>query len=240
MVADCNWRGLVFASGEEIRVVGRQHLNRAFEGDVVAVEILSADDAEKAPNKNDATTHACAPAAPPPSPPAPAGAAAAAACTEEGYDVSADLKDVDEEADVFPDEDGEATPATATPATATPATATPATATAATATAATVAAAAAAPLREGRIVGIIRRGRREFCGTLKPIDDLKGLSMPCVASIERVFVPADRRIPNVLIKGHWVEILGAFGNRKAEGPVFFTPYSRFFKNCFFYMFLLYD
>ncbi|KAL8272182.1 hypothetical protein Esti_003910 [Eimeria stiedai] len=208
MVADCSWRGLVFAAGEEVRVVGRQHLNRAFEGDVVAVEILSADNEGKAPNEEDGA------------------AGAAAACDEVELGVSADLKDVDEEAEAFPDEDGEAT--------------------AAAATAAAAARAAEAPLREGRVVGIIRRGRREFCGTLKPIDDLKGLSLPCLASVERVFVAADRRVPNVLIKtrqsqgldgkrlvvavdswdrfhrlprGHWVEILGAFGDRKAEGDL---------------------
>ena len=38
-------------------------------------------------------------------------------------------------------------------------------------------------LREGRVVGIIRKGRREFCGSLRPIDRLKGRTLLPMLSI---------------------------------------------------------
>ncbi|OEH75169.1 RNB family domain-containing protein [Cyclospora cayetanensis] len=206
MLSDCNWRGLVFAAGEEVRIVGRTNLNRAFEGDVVAVEIISDNPISAADPRPEV------PQAPP--------------VEEGGAGLSAELKEVNEEADLFADDGGEGEVETVKdPETNKP---------------------SCSSLREGRVVAIIRRGRREFCGTLRPIDEVKALSMPSSASVERIFVPADRRNPNVVIKtrqsreldgkrlvvavdswdryhrlprGHWTEILGSFGDRKAEGDL---------------------
>ncbi|CDJ39641.1 hypothetical protein, conserved [Eimeria tenella] len=96
--------------------------------------------------------------------------------------------------------------------------------------------------KKGKVVGIIQKGRREFFGSLKPLDETRALSSS--ASIERIFVPVDPRIPNIIIKtrqsreldgkriavavdawaptqmlprGHWTEILGDFGDTKTEG-----------------------
>lgn len=73
--------------------------------------------------------------------------------------VSADLKEVDEEPEAFADEaeedvEGEPDPAPGLDSQGAP----------------------DSP-REARVVGIIRRGRREFCGTLRPIDKLKGTGL---------------------------------------------------------------
>lgn len=205
MVADCSWRGVVFAAEEEMRIVGRTNLNRALEGDVVAVQIIAADASANLPKRPSSSVGS----------------------PREVPSVPADLEELDEEAEAFADEEGNAESG-------------------AESSEGEMASPASSAIREGRVVGIIRRGRREFCGTLKPIDKLKALSMSNTASAERVFVPADRRIPNIIIKtrqsrdldgkrlvvvldswdrfhrlprGHWTEILGSFGDRQTEGDL---------------------
>lgn len=117
-------------SGEELRIVGRTNLNRSLEGDVVAVEITSADRSGPESGNSASTSHS------------PEGAP----------EVSAELQEVNEEAEAFADEADDAEDVAPEPESAQ----------------------SSGTLREARVVGIIRRGRREFCGTLKPIDKLKG------------------------------------------------------------------
>ncbi|PHJ14826.1 rnb family domain-containing protein, partial [Cystoisospora suis] len=54
---------------------------------------------------------------------------------------------------------------------------------------------------EGKVVGIIRKNRREYCGTVRPFNnpfrtELATRGLPA----EVVFIPADRRIPNIILK----------------------------------------
>eukprot|EP00929_Paragymnodinium_shiwhaense_P042974 TRINITY_DN22154_c0_g1_i2.p1 TRINITY_DN22154_c0_g1~~TRINITY_DN22154_c0_g1_i2.p1 ORF type:complete len:657 (+),score=139.08 TRINITY_DN22154_c0_g1_i2:90-2060(+) len=98
--------------------------------------------------------------------------------------------------------------------------------------------------KKGRVVGIIKRNWREYCGTLRPLhadrkNDVSGKS-------ERIFIPADARVPNIAIqtrsaaeldnkrivvvidswdryshnpRGHWTQILGEVGDRSTESAV---------------------
>ncbi|UKK00338.2 exosome complex exonuclease rrp44 [Theileria orientalis] len=95
--------------------------------------------------------------------------------------------------------------------------------------------------RECRVVAILKTGRREFCGSLLPLENvhIEGYT-------ERMFVPVDARIPFVSIEtkrskqldnkrivvridswdrfsrrpqGHWTEIIGDIDNRDVEAKV---------------------
>ncbi len=49
----------------------------------------------------------------------------------------------------------------------------------------------------GRVVGIIERIQRNFCGSLKPLGmdvEVKG------EMVEREFVPVDNRFPTIIVK----------------------------------------
>eukprot|EP00931_Biecheleriopsis_adriatica_P073849 TRINITY_DN4805_c0_g1_i1.p1 TRINITY_DN4805_c0_g1~~TRINITY_DN4805_c0_g1_i1.p1 ORF type:complete len:1041 (+),score=211.65 TRINITY_DN4805_c0_g1_i1:97-3219(+) len=101
---------------------------------------------------------------------------------------------------------------------------------------------------KGRVVGIIKRNWREYCGTLKPLhaerQDEAGPSS--YNKSDRVFIPADARLPNIVIQtrhsnnlenkrivvvldgwdrfnhypsGHWTKILGDVGDRNVESMV---------------------
>jgi len=100
---------------------------------------------------------------------------------------------------------------------------------------------------KGRVVGILKRNWREYCGTLKPLQAER--SEGAAASFdktERMFIPADPRLPNIMIrtahsanldakrivvvldswdrfshypKGHWTQILGDVGDRTVESKV---------------------
>ncbi|GFE55866.1 RNB family domain-containing protein [Babesia ovis] len=99
--------------------------------------------------------------------------------------------------------------------------------------------------KECRVVGIIKRNWREYCGTLMSVDqaiDLVGHHH----SVQRVFVPVDTRIPFIFIdtrksgeldkkrivvvidtwdrfsrkpSGHWVEIMGDVEDMETESAV---------------------
>ncbi|UKJ87927.2 exosome complex exonuclease rrp44 [Theileria orientalis] len=95
--------------------------------------------------------------------------------------------------------------------------------------------------RECRVVAILKTGRREFCGSLLPLENLH-----LEGYTERMFVPVDARIPFVSIEtrrskqldnkrivvridswdrfsrrpqGHWTEIIGDIDNRDVEAKV---------------------
>lgn len=101
---------------------------------------------------------------------------------------------------------------------------------------------------KGRVVGILKRNWREYCGTLRPLHaERQQESGPEVYNkSDRVFVPADARLPNIMIQtrhsanlenkrivvvldgwdrfshypsGHWTKILGNVGDRNVESMV---------------------
>lgn len=103
-------------------------------------------------------------------------------------------------------------------------------------------------LKQGRVVGIIKRNWREYCGTLRPLhaDRQAELGSANFSEANRLFIPADPRIPNITIhtrhscnledkriavvmdswdrfsstpKGHWTRILGDVGDRSVESAV---------------------
>lgn len=90
----------------------------------------------------------------------------------------------------------------------------------------------------GRIVGIIKRNWRPYCGTILPVQNMTG--------IRHIFVPADKRIPRICIttrqgeglrgkrivvsidswprssrlpRGHFVREIGAIGDKETENEV---------------------
>ena len=102
----------------------------------------------------------------------------------------------------------------------------------------------------GKVVGIIRKNRRAYCGTLCPSLDL--------SSKQHIFIPADRRVPHILLttnnaqqmlgkrivvsiddwsryspipRGHFVRTLGPIGDKEAENEVLLlehdVPYQPF-------------
>ncbi|KAL7049702.1 hypothetical protein ACKWTF_003826 [Chironomus riparius] len=102
----------------------------------------------------------------------------------------------------------------------------------------------------GRIIGIIKRKWRQYCGILKP-NEVQG-------SARHIFIPADRKIPRVRIEtrqaeklynqriivaidqwprhsrypqGHFVRILGPLGDKETENEVLLiehdVPHSKF-------------
>ena len=102
----------------------------------------------------------------------------------------------------------------------------------------------------GKIVGIIKRKWRQYCGILKP-NEVKG-------SARHIFIPAERKIPRVRIEtrqaeklynqriivaidqwsrqsrvpqGHFVRILGPLGDKETENEVLLiehdVPHSKF-------------
>jgi len=110
---------------------------------------------------------------------------------------------------------------------------------------------AAAPSSErakGRIVGIIKRNWREYCGTLRPLhaERQQETGPDNYNKSDRIFIPTDARLPNIMIKtrhstnlenkrivvvldgwdrfshypsGHWTKILGQVGDRNIESMV---------------------
>mmetsp|Transcript_35375 Transcript_35375/g.82717 ORF Transcript_35375/g.82717 Transcript_35375/m.82717 type:complete len:986 (-) Transcript_35375:87-3044(-) len=99
---------------------------------------------------------------------------------------------------------------------------------------------------QGRVVGIIKRNWREYCGTLRPLTDERGGAAGSFGSADRIFIPADARIPNIRVQtrqsanlenkrivvmldswdrnsnypnGHWTKILGDVGDRSVESAV---------------------
>eukprot|EP00928_Gymnodinium_smaydae_P080470 TRINITY_DN64157_c0_g1_i1.p1 TRINITY_DN64157_c0_g1~~TRINITY_DN64157_c0_g1_i1.p1 ORF type:complete len:1022 (+),score=282.12 TRINITY_DN64157_c0_g1_i1:167-3232(+) len=101
--------------------------------------------------------------------------------------------------------------------------------------------------RKGRVVGIIKRNWREYCGTLRPLHAERKDEMGAgFSKADRVFIPADARVPNVAVstrhssnldnkrivvvidgwdryshqpRGHWTQILGEVGDRSVESAV---------------------
>ncbi|CDR95624.1 RNB-like domain containing protein, putative [Babesia bigemina] len=99
--------------------------------------------------------------------------------------------------------------------------------------------------QECRVVGILRRNWREYCGTLLPVDEAAEVTGTHHA-VQRVFVPVDARIPFIFIDtrksgeldgkrivvaidswdrfsrkpcGHWVEVLGDVEDMEVESAV---------------------
>ncbi|GIX63972.1 exosome complex exonuclease RRP44 [Babesia caballi] len=99
--------------------------------------------------------------------------------------------------------------------------------------------------KECRVVGIVKRNWREYCGSLMPIDDAVDITGSHLA-VQRVFVPVDARIPFIFIDtrksselegkrivvaidswdrfsrkpcGHWVEIIGDVEDMETESAV---------------------
>jgi len=101
---------------------------------------------------------------------------------------------------------------------------------------------------KGRVVGIIKRNWREYCGTLRPPhqDRQAEFGSATFSKADRVFIPTDARVPNVVVqtrhssnldnkrivvvldgwdryshspRGHWTTILGEVGDRNVESAV---------------------
>ena len=101
---------------------------------------------------------------------------------------------------------------------------------------------------KGRVVGILKRNWREYCGTLRPLhaERQKEHGPGTYNKSDRVFIPADARLPNIMIQtrhsanlenkrivvvldgwdrfshhpsGHWTKILGDVGDRSVESMV---------------------
>ncbi|PFH33293.1 RNB family domain-containing protein [Besnoitia besnoiti] len=214
MAHDCCWRGVVLLpGGQEVRIRGKKNLNRAVEGDVVAVQLLAHEaaasgDAEGVKQEIPQTTSA---------------GRAAATADESKFEAEAEIKEVEDDAQLFPtaemtddEENDEPAPL-------------------------------AAEDLKGKVVGIIRKNRREYCGTIRPFDNpFRVEAATSGLPSEVVFIPADPRIPNIILKtrrfeqllnkrivvvidswdrfsrnprGHWTEILGEFGTAEAEANV---------------------
>lgn len=98
----------------------------------------------------------------------------------------------------------------------------------------------------GQVVGILKRAWREYCGTLKPLHEDRQEGGAAFDKLDRVFIPMDGRLPNILIqtrqskqlenkrivvvldswgrhshspRGHWTQILGDVGDRATESKV---------------------
>lgn len=102
----------------------------------------------------------------------------------------------------------------------------------------------------GKIVGIIKRKWRQYCGIIRP-NEVKG-------SVRHIFIPAERKIPRIRIEtrqaeklygqriivaidqwprhsrlpqGHFVRILGPLGDKETENEVLLiehdVPHSKF-------------
>lgn len=101
---------------------------------------------------------------------------------------------------------------------------------------------------KGRVVGILKRNWREYCGTLRPLhaERQQEHGPGTYNKSDRVFIPADARLPNIMIQtrhsvnldnkrivvvldgwdrfshhpsGHWTKILGDVGDRSVESMV---------------------
>ena len=101
---------------------------------------------------------------------------------------------------------------------------------------------------KGRVVGILKRNWREYCGTLRPLhaERQQEHGPASYNKSDRVFIPADARLPNIMIQtrhsvnldnkrivvvldgwdrfshhpsGHWTKILGDVGDRSVESMV---------------------
>lgn len=98
--------------------------------------------------------------------------------------------------------------------------------------------------KEGKVVGILKRNWREYCGTLKPMEE--GIDDCNFTRCERLFIPSDARIPYIRLstrqsaqlegkrivvvidswdrlsrnpRGHWIKVLGDVGDRNVESAV---------------------
>jgi len=98
----------------------------------------------------------------------------------------------------------------------------------------------------GRVVGIIKRNWREYCGTLRSPHDDRQEGAASYTKADRTFIPTDARLPNITIstrhsvnlenkrivvvldgwdrnspnpRGHWTQILGDVGDRSVESAV---------------------
>ncbi|CAK8993727.1 unnamed protein product, partial [Durusdinium trenchii] len=101
---------------------------------------------------------------------------------------------------------------------------------------------------KGRVVGILKRNWREYCGTLRPLhaERRREAGPEVYNKSDRVFIPTDARLPNIMIQtrhsanlenkrivvnldgwdrfshypsGHWTKILGDVGDRNVESMV---------------------
>lgn len=99
---------------------------------------------------------------------------------------------------------------------------------------------------KGRVVGILKRNWREYCGTLKPLHADRKDASEGFNKADRLFIPTDSRLPNIMIqtrhsanlenkrivvvldswdrfshfpRGHWTQILGEVGDRSVESAV---------------------
>mmetsp|Transcript_30555 Transcript_30555/g.87663 ORF Transcript_30555/g.87663 Transcript_30555/m.87663 type:complete len:1037 (-) Transcript_30555:109-3219(-) len=99
---------------------------------------------------------------------------------------------------------------------------------------------------KGRVVGILRRNWREYCGSLKPLHDDRKENVTAFDKADRMFIPTDSRLPNIMIqtrhsgnlenkrivvvldgwdrfghypRGHWTQVLGEVGDRGTESAV---------------------
>nr|CEL66814.1 TPA: DIS3-like exonuclease 1, related [Neospora caninum Liverpool] len=222
MAPSCCWRGVVLLSGgQEVKIRGKKNLNRAVEGDIVAVELLSPgaeqlkSQSEKARETGESNAKA--------STQAEASGVDAAGLGDQGCmrESEQEIQEIEDDARVFPTaemSDEEPTPEEASDWE-----------------------------LEGRVVGIIRKNAREFCGTVRPFDNpFRAETATNGLPSEVVFIPADPRFPNIILKtrryeqllnkrivvvidswdrfsrnprGHWTEILGDFGSAEAEANV---------------------
>ncbi|KAH0473925.1 MAG: uncharacterized protein KVP18_002374 [Porospora cf. gigantea A] len=98
----------------------------------------------------------------------------------------------------------------------------------------------------GRVVSIIKRRWKTYCGTLQPLDDFKKVGVSSAARISRRFIPVDGRVPMITIRtansheldkkriavmidewprqrkfptGHWIDILGPVDDLATETEV---------------------
>ena len=107
---------------------------------------------------------------------------------------------------------------------------------------------ASADRPKGRVVGILKRNWREYCGTLRPLhaERQQEHGPATYNKSDRIFIPADARLPNIMIQtrhstnldnkrivvvldgwdrfshhpsGHWTKILGDVGDRSVESMV---------------------
>ncbi|KFG65374.1 RNB family domain-containing protein [Toxoplasma gondii RUB] len=225
MAPTCSWRGVVLLSGgREVKIRGKKNLNRAVEGDVVAVELLARADQLKSEKEQ---TEEREEERREPSAKSPEEAETrvinekAVAAGNFMRESEQDIQEIEDDARVFPTAemtDDELGPEDADD-----------------------------EEMEGKVVGIIRKNAREFCGTIRPFDNpFRTETATSGLPTEVVFIPADPRIPNIILKtrqyeqllnkrivavidswdrfsrnprGHWTEILGEFGSAEAEANV---------------------
>ncbi|KFH10626.1 RNB family domain-containing protein, partial [Toxoplasma gondii VAND] len=185
MAPTCSWRGVVLLSGgREVKIRGKKNLNRAVEGDVVAVELLArADQLKSEKEQTEEREERREPSAKSPE------EAETRVINEKAVaagnfmrESEQDIQEIEDDARVFPTAemtDDELGPEDADD-----------------------------EEMEGKVVGIIRKNAREFCGTIRPFDNpFRTETATSGLPTEVVFIPADPRIPNIILKTRQYEQL---------------------------------